>query len=297
MTRETPLFIAEVSSNHNQELDRCLQFIRMATQIGCDGIKFQFFRIEALFAPEVLEASEDHRRRAQWELPAEYLPKLSRSAREAGLLFGCTPFDLDGVDQLEPLVDFFKIASYELLWLDLIEKCGSTNKPVVLSTGMADIDEVQTAVKVVRGTCKELILLHCVSGYPTPVHQSNLSAIQTLRNRFGCPVGWSDHTGEKAVVLRALYKWGASLVEFHLDLDKSGYEYQQGLSWLPEDAADLIHTARLGRSADGSGVKSPLPLEQAEREWRTDPSDGLRPLRSVRRSLRETRTLDRRTDQ
>jgi len=222
-------FIAEVSSNHSQELNRCLTFIDTAAKIGCAAVKFQLFRIQKLFAPEILVRSEEHRRRRMWELPIEFLPELSARCHEAGIRFACTPFYLDAVEELLPYVDFYKIASYELLWKDLLISCAGTGKPLVLSTGMATLDEVQESVSVLRSAgCKDLTLLHCISGYPTPLSECNLSAIETLRQAFDCLIGWSDHSVNPGVVYRAVNRWGAVMVEFHMDLDGKGSEYQTG---------------------------------------------------------------------
>ncbi|OGW41347.1 MAG: hypothetical protein A2Y97_08295 [Nitrospirae bacterium RBG_13_39_12] len=110
-----PYFVAEVSSNHNQNIKRCLSFIDTAADIGCSAIKFQLFRIEELFAPEILQKSPEHRKRKQWELPVSFLPEISACCCEKNIKFACTPFYLKAVDELFPYVDFYKIASYELL--------------------------------------------------------------------------------------------------------------------------------------------------------------------------------------
>ena len=140
-------FIAEVSSNHSRDLKRCKEFIRTAANVGCSGVKFQLFRIEKLFSPEILAKSQDHRRRKDWELPLDFLPALSGYCNEFQIDFSCTPFYLEAVDELEPYVDFYKVASYELLWTDLLKKISQTGKPVVLSTGMATLEEIDEAVK------------------------------------------------------------------------------------------------------------------------------------------------------
>lgn len=278
-----PYFIAEVSSNHHRDLDRCFQFIDTAAQIGCDAVKFQLFRIEELFAPEILAKSEPHRKRKEWELPVAFLPALSGRCHERGIAFSCTPFYLDAIEELEPHVGFYKIASYELLWDDLLERCAATGKPVVLSTGMADLDEIGHAVDVLRKAgCEDLKLLHCISGYPTPPQECNLAAIETLRKRFGCPVGWSDHSVSPAVVHRAVHRWEASVVEFHLDLEGEGEEFSAGHCWLPAPIKSLISHIRTSLDADGTGEKVPAPAELPDRDWRADPSDGLRPLRHLR---------------
>jgi N-acetylneuraminate synthase len=282
-SQQIPLFIAEVSSNHSASLDRCLAFVDAAAGIGCDAVKFQLFRIRELFAPEILESRSDLLGRAAWELPPSFIPEIAARTRSRGIRFGCTPFYLDAVDELRPHVDFYKIASYELLWADLLVACASTRLPVVLSTGMADLDEVREAVSILRGAgCGPLTLLHCVSGYPAPPLQCNLAAIQTLRRECGCPAGWSDHSHDADVIQRAALRWNASVIEFHLDLDGSGAEHRAGHCWLPEEMAPVIAGLRGGAAADGSGQKGPAAAERADREWRADPADGLRPLRHVR---------------
>jgi sialic acid synthase SpsE len=282
-----PFFIAEVSSNHGQDLDRSLAFIDAAAAAGCDAVKFQLFRIDELFAPEILERSEEHRRRKQWELPLEFLPELAQRCRDRSIQFGMTPFYLDAVAELEPYVDFYKVASYELLWDDLLAACATTGKPVILSTGMATLDEITHGVEVVRSSGGDYpTVLHCISAYPTPPEEANLAAIETIRNATGARIGWSDHTADPAVILRAIHRWGAEVIELHLDLDGTGEEFAPGHCWLPDQTASLISTVRAGIGADGNGVKEPVPSELPDRLWRTDPSDGLRPFKQVRDAFR-----------
>ncbi|HAS90244.1 MAG TPA: N-acetylneuraminic acid synthase [Desulfovibrio sp.] len=281
----SPLFIAEVSSNHSCKLDRCFQFIDTAARIGCVAVKFQLFKVKELFAPEILSQSKTHRDREEWELPESFIPQIAERCREQGILFSCTPFYLDAVDILVPHVDFFKIASYELLWTDLLERCAASSKPVVLSTGMATMDEISTAVETLRSAgCADLTLLHCVSGYPAPVEQANLAAMQTLKENFNCKVGWSDHTVNEAVIQRAIHKYDAEMIEFHLDLDEAGAEYKFGHCWLPDQMEKVIKNIREGFAADGDGIKKPVDAELSDRDWRADPKDGLRPLKSIRKT-------------
>ncbi len=277
-------FIAEVSSNHNQKLDRCLAFIDKAAEVGCAAVKFQLFRVEKLFAPEILEKSETHRLRKTWELPPEFLPELSDHCRKAGIQFACTPFYLEAVEELFPYVNFYKIASYELLRNDLLAACAETGKPVVLSTGMATLDEVRAAVEVLRRSgCKELSVLHCISGYPAPFQECNLAAIETLRDVCECPVGWSDHSLNPGVIFRAVFRWGAEMVEFHMDLEGNGMEFSGGHCWRPEQIGPVIKSIQDGLLADGNGQKKPGQSEISDRDWRADPADGLRPLISRRK--------------
>ena len=278
-------FIAEVSSNHSRDLSRAIAFIDAAALAGCNSVKFQLFKIDELFAPEILKKSKLHRDRKQWELPLDFLPVLSNRCKEKKIQFSCTPFYLDAVKELEPYVDFYKVASYELLWDDLLIACALTGKPVIISTGMANLDEIKHAVKILRNNNCEPIVLHCTSAYPTPYNEANLTAIETIRNSIGCETGWSDHTVDPGVIHRAIHKWGAKVIEFHLDLEGKGEEFSTGHCWLPEQIGLVIEQVRHAEGADGDGIKEPVPSEISDRLWRTDPSDGLRPFKSIRNSF------------
>jgi len=143
--------------------------------------------------------------------------------------------------------------------------------------------EVQAAVQVSRAAgCRDLTLLHCISGYPTPAEECNLAAIDTLRQACDCPVGWSDHSVSPAVLYRAIHARGASTIEFHLDLEGEGEEFATGHCWLPAQIQPVIEVIHQGEGADGAGEKVPAPSELADRNWRADPEDGLRPLRKLR---------------
>jgi sialic acid synthase SpsE len=284
-----PKLIAEVSSNHNQDLERAKQFIKIAAESGCDAVKFQLFKIDQLFSPDVVASRSEIQARRQWELPLDYIPELYHYAHEMGIQFGCTPFYLDAVQALDPYVDFFKIASYELLWLDLFKACGDTGKPFMFSTGMANMEEVNAALQVITHTkTTDITVLKCTSNYPTDPKNVHLESIQTLRNRAkeygsGIKIGLSDHTRSIPVVLRAVHKYNVSAVEFHLDIDQQGVEYGPGHCWLPEEVKQLRFMIDDGFLADGSACFEPTDSEQDERNWRADPSDGLRPLKFIRK--------------
>jgi N-acetylneuraminate synthase len=281
------LFIAEVSSNHDRDLERAFAFIDRSAEIGCGAVKFQLFKIDEMFAPEILAQSAKHRARREWELPVSFLAPIAERCRARGVQFMCTPFYLKAVEELLPHVDAYKIASYELMWDALLAACAETGKPVILSTGMATMPEIKHAADVLRRHGgRDVTLLHTVSAYPTPPDEANLAAIKTIADATGFKCGWSDHTVSPGVILRAVCQWHAPMVEFHLDLDKTGAEYAAGHCWLPEEMAPVIAMVRAGERADGSGVKEPLPSELPDRDWRADPSDGMRPLKQIRRSWR-----------
>lgn len=277
-------FIAEVSSNHHKSLKRCIEFIETAAKIGCDAVKFQLFKIEELFSPEILQQSENHRRRKEWELPVEFLPALRESCDKHNIQFSCTPFYLNAVTELAPFVHFFKIASYELLWTDLLVECAKTKLPIILSTGMATIEEVDKAMETLQSNgCKNITLLHCVSAYPTPINECNLAVLGEYRKRYGVKVGWSDHSVSPAVLNRAIHKWQSDVVEFHIDLDKEGDEYAAGHCWLPHQIEPIIQDSKNINIIDGNPNKKFVASETADRQWRADPEDGLRPLKIIRK--------------
>lgn len=292
-------FIAEVSSNHGRDLGRATRFIEAAADAGCTGVKFQQFRIDELFAPEALARDPKLRARREWELPESFNADLADAARDCGVQYSSTPFYMDAIGVLEPHVDFFKISSYQVLWLDFLREVARTGKPVVLATGMATAPEVTRAVRALQdGGCARPTLLHCVSLYPTPPEQANLRAIETLRSTYDLPVGWSDHTADPEVVLRAVRRHEASMVEFHMDLDRKGAEYGFGHCWLPSAIQEVITQLEEGTldaeterrlnapsEMDGTGNKQPRPDEKEERLWRSDPFDGLRPIRVHRGNL------------
>jgi N-acetylneuraminate synthase len=283
MAASRPIFIAEASSNHGRELSRALDFVDAAADAGCDAVKFQLFKIDRMFAPEILSRSAKHRARREWELPLGHLAPLAEHCSKRRIAFACTPFYLEAVAELRPHVAFYKIASYELLVRDLLAACAATGKPVVLSTGMATMAEILDSVATLKGAgAADITLLHCISAYPAPAREANLSAIAAIRDATGCKVGWSDHTRRPAVIERAVHRWGASAVEFHLDLDGKGAEYLAGHCWLPQEIAPVIARVREAFEADGTGFKEPQPAELADRDWRADPHDGMRPLGHIR---------------
>jgi sialic acid synthase SpsE len=306
-------FIAEIGSNHNRDRERCVELVDAAAAAGCRAAKLQVFRLEDLFAPEALAHDPRLTTRRAWEFPLELLDSVRERCDARGIELGATPFGLWAVDALVDHVDFFKIASYELLWHELIRACAATGKPLILSTGMGTLEEVAGAFEAARGT--QVRLLHCVSGYPTPPEQANLAAIAALHARFGVPVGWSDHSCCERVVHRAVAHWRASDVEVHLDIDGEGYEAGEHC-WTPNRLRAMIaslnsasHNAGNRRERpddsmnelgvrdvapadehilDGNGIKRPMPVELPDVAWRADPDDGLRPLRSLRAQLAAT---------
>lgn len=278
-------FIAEISSNHNNNIKRTIKIIDSAKKDGFNSVKFQLFKIDELFSKEILNNSYLHMKRKKWELPIKFIPIISRHCKSKKIKFGCTPFYLNAVDYLKTYVDFFKISSYEILWKELLIKCAKTKKPIIISTGMANLKEVDEAVNTLKKTGNNKItIMHCVSAYPAKFTDANLSVIGELKKRYNLNIGWSDHTVNENVILRAIYKWGAKDIELHYDLDKQGFEFKKnGHCWLPNQTYNLIKNVNEGFLADGKNIKKPTKSEFKDRLWRTDPTDGLRPFIKIRK--------------
>ena len=276
--------ISEIGSNHNADLKRCYRLIDQSKKVGCDAVKFQYFTVDTLFRKSVLKKNSALMNMKKWELPLEFIPKISKYCKKKKILFGISPFNLSSIKFLNQYVDFFKIASYELIWDDLLKKCAKTKKPIVISTGMADQKETKKAFKILKkNKAKQIIFMHCVSNYPVKVDNVNLRKIETLRKMFKTEVGFSDHTVNPNIINRAFSKWDCRVFEFHFDLDKKGYEFKAGHCWLPNSLDKLIKNLDFKMSQyDGSGKIQALSIEDNERKWRRD-IDGFRPILKKKR--------------
>lgn len=281
-------FIAEISSNHNGNLKRCFEFIKVAKKIGCYGVKFQLFNVDKLFSKEILKKSLTHRKRVRWELKENFIPKIAKECKKVGIKFGCTPFYLEAVDILRPYVDFYKISSYEILWKDLLIKCAKTKKPIMFSSGMANLKEIQDAYHTIeKNGSEDITIFHCISEYPANINHSNLNFINTMKKKFNVKIGWSDHTRDKLFLNSICNCFKLDAVEFHLDLDGMGYEYKSGHCWLPKEISEIINSIdnfqkQLNLKANKKKLSS---KEKNERLWRADPSDGLRPFKIIRKKF------------
>lgn len=278
-------FIADIGSNHNQDFMRCQQLIKVAKQIGCWGVKFQLFRGAKLYQPNTTMCANTSRR----ELPRNWVWDLCIIAHGEDIKIGFSVFDFDAVTCFyQNNLDFIKIGSYELLWLDLIRLCAKIDKHLILSTGMGSLVEIGTAVNVISdirsANNMNLTLLHCNSQYPAKSRYCGLKQMLELDNYFNSwfPIGWSDHTKQPGVILGAA-ALGVRTIEFHLDLDGQGWEYSCGHCWLPNEIEEVIKQAKhmLGAFDIPSDKYNEGELKEL-RMQRTDPSDGMRPLKEVR---------------
>jgi len=269
-----PCFIiAEAGVNHNGSLRLARQLVNVAADAGADAIKFQSFKAENLVTRSAPQAEYQARNTGKvesqyamlkrLELSAEAHRELSSYCREKKIIFLSTPFDEESTDLLEKLnVPAFKVGSGELTNLPFLSYMARQKKPMIISTGMANGTEVAKAVNAVRRTGnKKIILLHCVSAYPADPGGVNLRAIQSMRTRFGLPVGYSDHVigCETAYAAVAL---GACVIEKHFTIDRNLPGPDQKLSLEPGELGKLVNGIRIVEAALGNGIKHPMPEEK-----------------------------------
>jgi N-acetylneuraminate synthase len=272
-----PVFvIGEAGVNHNGDLDLAHDLVEVAARAGADAVKFQTFKAERTVTPDApkaeyqkqtTEAAESHYEMLRrLELSPESHRDLMAHCRKKGILFISTPFDEASADLLDSLdVPAFKVGSGEITNWPFLEYIARKGKPVILSTGMSYLSEVDEAVRVIRRAgCDQLILLHCVSNYPANPAHVNLRAMQTLAKAFQVPVGYSDHTLGIEIALAAV-ALGACAVEKHFTLDRNlpGPDHRASLE--PEELQALVAGIRTVEQALGCGEKVPAPCEAENR--------------------------------
>lgn len=269
-----PCFIiAEVGVNHNGRLDLALQLVDVAHEAGADAVKFQTFTADRIVTATAPKAEYQKCNASPDETQLEMLRRLELSERDhrelaaysksRGLIFTSTPFDEISADFLDDLaVPVFKIPSGELTNLSYLSHMAQFGKPLVISTGMSYLSEVEAAVRCIEAAgSAPIALMHCVSSYPAAPQDANLRAMQTLRSAFGVPVGYSDHIPGNEVAFAAV-ALGACIIEKHLTLDRNlpGPDHQSSLN--PRDFGELVRGIRDVEAAMGSGRKVPAHSEQ-----------------------------------
>jgi N-acetylneuraminate synthase len=280
--RECPPFvIAEMSGNHNQSLERALQIVEAAAASGAHALKLQTYTPDTMTLdidvgefhiddPKSLWAGTSlHKLYAQAHTPWEWHKPLFERAAALGMLAFSTPFDETAVDFLESLdVPAYKIASFENTDLPLIRRVAETGKPMIISTGMATVAELDEAVRTARTAgCRDLVLLKCTSSYPASPENTNLRTIAHLRELFGCEVGLSDHTMGTGAAIAAI-ALGASVVEKHFTLCRADGGVDSAFSLEPEEMKTLVVETERAWQALGEVTYGPTAQERASLTYR-----------------------------
>ncbi|WP_097014069.1 N-acetylneuraminate synthase [Anaerocolumna aminovalerica] len=264
--------IAEAGVNHNGDLNRAKEMIRVAQKAGADAVKFQTFVTENLVSVEAPKATYQRKTTGKEETQYQMLKKLELSfnnfrelktyADEVGIDFLSTPFDEDSIDFLNQLsMRFWKIPSGEITNKPYLVKISKTKRPIILSTGMSTMKEIEEALEIFKDYNREdIILLHCNTEYPTPYSDVNLGAMKTLKDKFNVLIGYSDHTKGIEVSIAAV-ALGAVVIEKHFTLDKGlpGPDHKASLE--PSEFTKMINSIRNIEKAIGDGVKKPSESE------------------------------------
>lgn len=275
----SPYVIAEMSANHNGDIDNAYKIIDMAKAAGADAIKMQTYTPDTLTIdcdlPDFQLTDGLWAGRSLYQLyqeaytPWEWHKPLFDYAKKIGITIFSSPFDNTAVDLLEDLnTPAYKIASFEAVDLPLIKYVAQTGKPMIISTGMADAEEIQEAIDAAHeGGCKELAILHCVSGYPAPAEDYNLRTVADMQQRFSLPIGLSDHTLDNTTAITSV-ALGACIIEKHVTLDRNGGGPDDSFSLEAEELTALCKGAKIAWQALGKVDYGRKSSEEANVKFR-----------------------------
>ena len=269
---DPPYIIAEMSGNHNGDLRRTFSLLEAAKAAGADAVKLQTYRADTItidhHGPEFMVEGGLWAGRRLYELyeeahtPWEWHPEIFARARALGITVFSSPFDPTAVDFLETLdAPAYKIASPEIIDLPLIRKAARTGKPMIMSTGMATLEEIEEAVAAARGEGNDdIVVLHCTAAYPTPPEEANLATIRDLKERLGVTVGLSDHTLGTTVATIAV-ALGAAVIEKHFTLARADGGVDSAFSLEPAELARLVEESAIAHAAVGAPAYEPTRSE------------------------------------
>lgn len=259
--------IAEAGSNHNQKFDQAKELINVAADSGADAIKFQTYSAKKLYSkktpPFPGEKKQPYDVIRDVEIPREWQSELTRYAEKSGLIFLSTPFDYEAVDELEELgISAYKWASSTITDFPMLKYTAKKNKPLIISTGMANMGEIQEAINVAKEVGNDqIVLLQCTSTYPAKPEEINLRAMNTIKNAFNLPTGLSDHSLGISIPIAAVAR-GAVMVEKHftLDRDLEGPDHKFALE--PDELDEMVTAIRNVEKGLGSPEKKPTEREK-----------------------------------
>jgi len=273
-----PYIIAEVGSNHNGDMNLCRELIDVAAEVGANAVKFQSWTDKSLIADEEYERNTEYSDKKKhfgslremvkaYQLTSDQHVKANARCLEQGIAFCSTPFSPEEVNLLDSLnVPFFKIASMDVTHLSLLRYVARKGRPLVISTGMATMGEIEKAVDTVRAEGNDqIVLLHCVSIYPPEYETIHLRNMETLQRAFDCPVGFSDHTLGTAIPLAAI-ALGACIIEKHFTLDQEMAGWDHAISANPEQMRSIVIEGKNIIAALGSGRRIVSDAEMEKRK-------------------------------
>ena len=273
--KEEPFIIAEIGNNHNGSLDTAKKLIESAKESGADAVKFQVKNIEKSFAKELLDSPyvnensfgktyREHK--MALEFSEEQMKQLYDFAAKINIICFSTPFDTDSVDMLERIGNsIYKISSFHVTDLNLIKYVCQTKKPIIISTGMSTIEEIDKAIELIKKYTKDFVIMHCVSCYPTEDEDVNLNVIPTLKNRYNCPVGYSGH--ERGIAITAsTVLLGSCAIERHFTLDRTMKGPDHASSVEPIGLNDIVTRSKKIFNAMGTSEKNVLDCELKNRK-------------------------------
>lgn len=269
--------IAEAGVNHNGDIDLAKKLVKIAKDAGCDCIKFQTFSADRIVTKNAKKAEYQAKNTKNNDSQYEMLKKLELSYKqfkelknycdEIGIDFLSTPFDEEAVDLLESIgVKAYKIPSGEITNKPLLQYIGKKNKKILISTGMSTLEEVQKAISWIEETGnKDIVLFHCTSNYPAPFESVNMKAMMTLKEVFGYPIGYSDHTKGIEISLMSV-AYGATIIEKHFTYDKMADGPDHKASLDSDELREMVEAIRHIEVAKGDGEKKPTETELSTRE-------------------------------
>jgi N-acetylneuraminate synthase len=267
---EPAFIIAEAGSNHNGRIEQAKKLIDVAVEAGADAVKFQLFRAEKLYPQNAGHADYLKTKKSiyriikEMEMPYDWIPELYDYCRERSIIFLASHFDEESADKLEEVcVDAYKIASYECTHIPLLRYTAKKGKPIIMSTGLASLGEIEESLNVIYAQGNsQVALMHCAAAYPTPIEHVNLRVMDTLKTAFEVPVGISDHTRDPILVPIVAVARGANIIEKHFTLSNKLEGPDHRFAIEPHELKAMVKSIRMTEKALGSPHKHVMPSEK-----------------------------------